>query len=199
MYLLPSEIFLTLYLLIPVALVVFRWQHAMTSGTLAMTCAALSWIFFNTFMVINPPDSGLAALVHFVIGWFWMLPLLGILLCVDFLLHEICVRFFRTSLRSRWGGILFRCIATVSLMVVFWGTTGWMSRERAIVEARRELSDHGYQIVGPADAVFAEGHWIVRYPQSAFKEISLNRNGGMSWIGGPENYPDRMAGETTSL
>lgn len=185
MYLLPSEIFLTLYVLIPMSLVVYRWQHPVGRVTLTMACAAASWLFFNACMVINPPDSGFGGLVYFVTGWFWMLPLFGILLGIDFIIHLIWMKFVPTLPRERLGRVFFRGVAAVSILVAFWGLVGQMSKERAIVEAGRELSDQGYQIVGPADAEFAEGHWIVRYPESEFIEICLNRNGSMHWIGGP--------------
>jgi hypothetical protein len=185
MYLLPSEIFLSLYLLIPIALVAFQWRSSVGWVWLTMVGAAASWLFCNAALFLDPPDNGFAGLVYFATGWFWMLPPLWLLLAMDFIIHKICVKSGLLPLRQHFGGVVFRGISSVSLMVVLWGLVGWTSRERAIVEARRELSDQGCQIVGPEDAVFSNGRWIVRYPESGFKEICLTRNGRMFWIGGP--------------
>lgn len=185
MYLLPAEIFLSLYLLIPMALVAFRWQHSIGWGTLTMACAVSSWIFFNALMIISPPDHGLARLVYFVTGWFWMLPILFLLLCMEFIIRWIWVKLDLPSLRERFGEVFLKGISSVSTLILLWGLVGQMSRERALVEARRELSGLGYQTVGPADAVFSKGHWIIRYPETDFKEICLHRDGRMAWIGSP--------------
>ncbi|MBK1815239.1 hypothetical protein JIN84_06420 [Luteolibacter yonseiensis] len=185
MYLLPSEILLSLYLLIPVAIVAFHWRNAVGWVWSSVACAALSWLFSNTAMFLYPPDNGLANFVTFVMGWFWMLPPLWLLLSVDSIIQRIWMRSSRLPLRRHLGGVVFRHVSIISLVIMSWGMLGWMSRDRAVVEAGRELSERGYQIVGPEEAVFSKGRWIVRYPESDFGEICLTRNGRMAWIGGP--------------
>ena len=185
MNLLPSEIFAVLYLLIPMGLVAYRWQYDIAWWKLWLICASLSWVFFNTYMAIDPPNNGFANFVYLVTGWFWMLPMFGLMLFSDLLLMRIFRNISQSPWRSRLGRIGFSTFLVASALCFLWGLFGQMSRDRAIIEARNELLNRGYEIVGPEDAVFLDRHWVIRYPESKFQEIRLNRNGSMSWIGGP--------------
>lgn len=185
MDLLPSEIFACLYFLVPLGLITYHWQYRVSGRCLTAICAGLSWIFCFLLMTFDPPDNGFTGLFYLVSGWFWMLPLFGLLWWVSEKGGREWEGSEESSSKRRLGRIAFVGISVFSIFCFSWGWLGQMSRERALVEARRAVTANGFRIVGPEEPVFEDGAWTVRYPQTEFKEIRLERNGAMAWIGSP--------------
>ncbi len=179
--------FAFLYLLIPMSLVFYRWMSGVARWKLIIICSILSWVFFNTLMWLDPPDNGFANYVYLVSGWVWMIPLFLILLGIDFGITYLWHRKsrFHHYLQARIGVYLFGFSALSIAFCIFIGLFGQMSKAQAIAEARRALTDRGYDPAGTEEASFEQGQWTVRYPETQFKEIRLYRNGRMNWIGGP--------------
>lgn len=76
MYLLPIEIYLSLLLLIPLGVCFAKWRFSISWKLATAVCAALSWMYFNLWMMrLDPPENGFAGLVYLVTGWFWLLPI----------------------------------------------------------------------------------------------------------------------------
>ncbi len=181
----PTEVFLSLYLTIPLGLLALRWSRGIHRSILFGVCAILSWMFFNGFMAISPPDNGYANYVYLVSGWFWMLPFFSLLMGLDVLITFIW-RPFHGSLRQRAiGRFAFIGLLVISVFCALWGVYGQMSESSAVKAARYELEKRGYIISGREQPAFVQGHWIIRYPDTDFREIRLHRDGSMSWIGGP--------------
>jgi hypothetical protein len=185
MYLLPIEIFIMLYFLIPLGVIAYQWKQDTSWWKLTIAASVLSWLFFNASMRIDPPDNGFANAVYYVSGWFWMLPLLGLLYIFSLGFNLVFKNFSNSTLRKDIGKYGFRVFSVLSTFCVLWGVFGQMNSERAIAEARKQLKKYNYTISGREYAVFEDGHWIVKYPDTDFKEIGLQRNGSISWIGGP--------------
>lgn len=182
MNLLPIELYLVLAGVIPLGLCFAKWNFAMSWIVAWVICAGISWIYFNLWMMIlDPPDNGFANFVYLVTGWFWLLPIFGILF-VGFRLVEMC---HKSAEKSKVAAVGFNTCAGMTAVIVLWNFVGWMSAERAVREARLELEERGYRPSGREIPDFEGGHWIIRYPDTDFGEIRLTRNGRMSWIGGP--------------
>ncbi len=182
MKLLPIELYLGLILVIPLGVCFAKWRFEASWTAALLACAGMSWLYFNLWMmVLDPPDNRLANYVFLISGWVWLLPVFGLFVGV-FCLFEL-----RLSLptMTKVGKSGFLVCVGVMILIVLWNLFGRMSSERAIVEARKELIERGYEPSGRELPVYLEGHWIVRYPDTQFGEIRLHRNGRMSWIGGP--------------
>lgn len=182
MDLLPIELYLGLLLLIPLAICFAKWGWSLTWKVSAIICAAVSWLYFNLWMGwLDPSDNGFANAVYLFTGWFWMLPIF-VFFCLPFKLIEnrLCA-----ETKFRIGRYGFTLIGIISAAVLMWNVTGRMSEERAVRAAREELIKRGYEPRGRELPSFEGGHWIVRYPDTDFREIRLSKNGKMSWIGGP--------------
>lgn len=182
MDLLPIEVYLGLVFTIPLTICFAKWRWSLTWKMSAAICAGASWIYFNLWMSkLDPPENGFANAVYLVTGWFWFLPILGVIL-MPFKLVEVRMGMARRSQIGRYG---IGAFGTLSVVLFLWGVAGRMSEERALRAAREELIERGYHPNGRELPAFVEGHWIVRYPDTDFGEIRLTRNGRMSWIGGP--------------
>jgi hypothetical protein len=180
--LLPIEIYLLLVAVIPVGVCFVKWKRSLTWWSATMLCAAMSWIYFNLWMmVLDPPDNGFTNAVYFVTGWVWLLPVFGL---VAMIFRAIESRFPGVS-ESRGAVLGYQLCVGLTAAIVIWNLVGRMSMERAVVEARHQLRQRGYDLRGREAADYEAGAWIVRYPDSDFGEIRLTRNGKMSWIGGP--------------
>ncbi len=181
MYLLPIELYLLLVVVIPLGVCFAKWKYALRWKIAIVWCAALSWIYFNLAMALNPPENGFANAVYLVSGWVWLLPVLGLIGGVFRIVES------RVSPISqlRIGSHGYRICAGFSAAVLFWNIFGRMSEERALIEARQQLEQRGYEPTGRELPEYDDGHWIIRYPDTGFGEIRLTRNGSMSWIGGP--------------
>jgi hypothetical protein len=180
--LLPIEIYLSLMAVIPVGVCFAKWQHALTWWSATMVCAAISWMYFNLWMmVIDPPDNGFASAVYFLTGWVWLLPAFGL---VAMIFKSIESRFPGVS-ESKVAVIGYQVCIGLTAAILIWNLVGRMSMERAVVEARHQLRQRGHEPLGKEVASHEAGAWIVRYPDSDFGEIRLTRNGRMAWIGGP--------------
>lgn len=182
MNLTPIEFYLTLAIVIPLGICFAKWKYSHRWIAAAAICAALSWIYFNLWMgLLDPPDNGFANFVYFVSGWFWLLPIFGVL----FLIFRLMERCISEPIRLKIGTVGFSVCSIFALLVLVWNFSGRMSMDRAITEARYQLRQRGHEPVGRELPTYEDGHWIVRYPDSSFGEIRLTRNGKMSWIGGP--------------
>lgn len=181
MNLLPIEIYFLLVAIIPLGVCFAQWKYSARWKMAVVWCAAISWIYFNLSVIFNPPDNGFVNAVYLVSGWFWLLPLLGIIGGV--------FRFVESRLsparQVQIGSQGYRICAGISIAVLFWNIFGRMSEERAILEARQQLRQRGYEPAGREIPAYHDGHWTIRYPDNLFGEIRLTRNGSMSWIGGP--------------
>lgn len=180
-HLLPVEWYLFLILIIPLGVCFLKWARSLDWPVAALICAASSWVYLNLMMKFAPPNNGFAIAVYFVSGWLWLLPFFGVyFLIFNFLLGWISAE--RQKILGRGG---FRLCATLTLAILAWNLFGRMSEERAVIEARQQLEERGYQPHGQENPVYEDGHWFVRYPETDFKEIKLTRNGQMAWITGP--------------
>lgn len=74
-------------------------------------------------------------------------------------------------------------ICSVSAFCMFWGVFGWIGEEGAIEVAEYALKRRGYTPQGEVIAELNGGQWTLYYPETEFKEIGLDQNGRMSWIG----------------
>ena len=180
--LLPIEIYMVLVAVIPVGVCFAKWKWCLTWRFATLICAAMSWVYFNLWMMfLDPPDNGFAYAVYFVTGWFWLLPFFGVISVI----FQVIESRFPDASGSKVAVLGFRVCAGVTAVIVVWNLGGWMSMERAVVEARHELLKRGCDPRGREIAIFERGSWTVRYPDSDFREIRLMRNGKMLWIGGP--------------
>jgi hypothetical protein len=180
--LLPIETYLFLVAVIPLGVCFAKWKRALTWGSAMLICAAMSWVYFNLWMmVLDPPDNGFAGAVYFVTGWLWLLPVFG-LVAVIFRVVESC---FPGASESKGAVLGYHACVGVTAAIMIWNLVGRMSMERALVEGRHQLRERGYDPRGREIPVYERGAWVVRYPESDFWEIRLTRNGKMSWIGGP--------------
>ena len=182
MNLTPIGLYLFLLLIIPLGMCFWMWKVSSNWLITAGICAVLSWIYFNFWMMkLDSPDNGFVNAVYFVTGWFWLLPIFGIGWAI-FRLLEIRLA---NQQRQKVGSIGFIVCCVVTGIIVAWNLFGGMSEKRAIIEARYQLKKRGYEPKGRVVSVYEGGHWVIRYPDTDFREIRLTRNGGMSWIGGP--------------
>lgn len=182
MHLSPIEIYLALLVVIPLGVCFAKWKFAIGWLSALLICAASSWLYFNLWMAkLDPPDNGFTNLVYFVSGWFWLLPLFG----VFFIGFRLIEKRLSISTRLNVGARGFKVCANITILIVVWNFVGRMSAERAVIEAREELRERGYEPAGREIPEYKQGSWIVRYPDTDFGEIRLTRNGNMSWIGGP--------------
>ena len=169
-------------IVIPLGICFAKWKFSIRWLVATLFCAGLSWIYFNLWMVIlDPPDNGFANFVYLISGWFWLLPVFGIFAVIFRLIEGRLSQ----STQDKVGSRGFTICSTVSVIIIIWNLFGWMSEQRAITEARRELIKNGYNPEGRENPKYYKGHWIIRYPDTEFGEIRLSRNGKMSWIGGP--------------
>ncbi|MCW1886631.1 hypothetical protein OKA04_17970 [Luteolibacter flavescens] len=181
MNLLPIETYLLLIVIIPVGVCLAKWRHSLSWWSATAACAAISWVYFNLWMaVLDPPDNGFANAVYFVTGWAWLLLPFALVAPIFRLIESRCPG----EATCRMVSIGYRLCLMLTGAIVIWNLIGNMGKERAIVEARRELREHGYEPVGEEVPHREFGGWIIRYPDSDFGEIRLTRNGRMSWIGG---------------
>ena len=182
MNLLPIEVYLFLLAVVPLGTCFAKWKYSVTWTVAAAVCAALSWVYFNFWMVVlDPPENGFTGAVYFFSGWLWMLPVFAILL-LPFRLVE---KRLPSGRKSQIGACGFSICAGIAALVVIWNLFGRMSESRAIAQARQELHRLMYEPRGSEVPTYETGHWIIRYPDCDFGEIRLTRNGRMSWIGGP--------------
>ncbi len=180
--LLPIEIYLFLVVVIPLGVCFAKWGYDMTWLKATFLCACLSWVYFNLWMgKLYPPDNGFANLVYFVSGWFWLLPIFA-LCAIGFWFADRRWPTIKDSGFAQCGALV---CAGITAVIVLWNLGGWMSEDRAVTEARQQLSQRGYEPKGREIPEYQRGHWTVRYPDTDFGEIRLDRNGRMSWIGGP--------------
>ncbi len=176
----PVELYHLLFGVIPLGFCFGQWKYQWRGWTTALLCACASWLYFQLWMVrFDPPDHGLTVLVYFVTGWFWMLPLLGLLMLAFRWLDPR----LSASKRAKMARLGFRCCVVSVVLIVAWNFCGRMSATRAVREARRELKEHGYQPHGREEPFYRRGYWVVRYPETEFGEIGLSRNGKTAWIG----------------
>lgn len=181
MNLLPIELYLYLFGIIPVGLCFAKWRFGLRWRVTAGWCAALSWVYCNLAMLLYPPENGFARFVYLVTGWFWLLPLFLLLAALFHFIGRKMVGDLKVK-AGRWG---FQACALAAAGILAWSVFGHMSQERAVIEARSELRKRGLEPRGKEIPAWEDGHWIIRYPECEFKEIRLNRNGQFSWIGGP--------------
>ena len=182
MNLLPIELYMFLLAVVPLGACFAKWKYSVTWTVATLVCAALSWVYFNLWMmVLDPPDNGFAGAVYFFSGWLWMLPIFAFF-ALPFRLVE---NRLTTGRKSQIGAFGFSVCAGVTALVLIWNLFGNMSESRAIIQARLELHKNDLEPRGKQIPVYEDGHWIVRYPECDFGEIRLTRNGKMSWIGGP--------------
>lgn len=182
MNLLPIEIYLILLVIVPLGVCFAKWKNSGTWIGSMVICAALSWVYFNLWMmVLYPPDNGFTSAVYFITGWLWMLPIFAVVL----LPFRIVENRLTSERKTEIGFFGYRVCAWIAGLVLIWNLFGWMSESRAVIQARQELRLRDLEPRGKQIPVYEDGHWIVRYPECAFGEIRLTRNGKMSWIGGP--------------
>jgi hypothetical protein len=182
MYLLPIEIYLSLFLVIPLGVCFAKWKFLISWKVAVVICAALSWLYFNFWMMhLDPPDNGFANAVYFLTGWFWLLPVFGLFAAVFRLMENRLA----VPVKSIFAIFGYKTCTAFTVMVLIWNVLGGMSADRALIEARLQLKTRGFEPMGREIPEYANGHWIVRYPDAEFREIRLTRNGKMLWIGGP--------------
>ncbi len=179
MYLLPIEICLALVIVIPAGVCFAKWKWEWTSMSAVFICAVLSWVYFFLAMNFDPPDNGFSNLFYLVTGWFWLLPVLFVLLPV----FAFAKRKVGRQRAAEVGSTGFIWCARLTIAILIWNVIGRPSENRAVQEARKELRRNGHEPVGRELPSYRQGHWVIRYPDSTFKEIGLTRNGRMSWIG----------------
>lgn len=194
MNLLPIDLYLWLFPLVPFSLCWAGWGCGLRFRSAVLMCAPLSWGFFMLwFGVLDPPRNPVTGLSYAVTGWFWMLPLLGagwlLFRGVGHLLGED-----RRRVAGRFGWIACTGVAAVLLG---WGLFGRMSGARAVHEARQQLISRGHSVGGPAETGWQRGrwtyfgwrpgHWVVGFPEVEAGEVALTRNGRLVWIGGPSH------------
>ena len=182
MNLLPIDLYLVLVLVVPLGVCFGKWRYGIKWPVAAIVCGALSWIYFNLWMLeFDPPGNGFAQVFYLISGWFWLLPAF-----IGFLFVFRCAeRRLSRELQQKIGSLGFMLCFLVTVGVVGWNLFGAMGEQRAVAEARQQLEKRGLEPIGRALPEYEDGHWIVRYPDTSFKEIRLTRNGRMSWIGGP--------------
>ncbi len=182
MNLLPIEIYMFLLAVIPLGICFAKWKYLLPWTVATLICAALSWVYLNLWMmVLDPPDNGFTSFVYLVSGWLWMLPIFAVFL-LPFRLME---NRLTTEKKSQIGACGFSICAGITALILLWNLFGRMSENRAIIQARLELHRRGLEPRGKQIPIYEDGHWVVRFPECEFREISLTRNGRMSWIGGP--------------
>lgn len=130
---------------------------------------------------LDPPENGFSNFVYLVTGWFWLLPIFGVLRMVFGLVES------RLSNESRQvaGRRGFKVCSIITAIIVVWNLFGRMSEPRALTEARHLLEQKGYKAEGREIPDYVGGQWIIRYPDTEFGEIRLTRNGRMERIGQP--------------
>ncbi|MFK7785260.1 MAG: hypothetical protein AB8B56_09095 [Crocinitomicaceae bacterium] len=181
MHLTPIELYLILLFVVPLGVCFWKWKSSSKWLLAAGICAALSWGYFNLWMAkLDPPDNGFANAVYIVTGWFWFLPVFGVV----GLIFRVIERYLPIERRIKIGSVGFIACVSVSCIIVAWNLFGCMSEQRALTEARHQLEERGYEHQGREIPVYVDGHWIVSYPDTDFGEIRLTRNGKLSWIGG---------------
>lgn len=182
MNLLPIELYLSLILIIPIGVCFAKWSLDINWLTASLTCAFLSWLYFNLwFFELDPPENGFTTYFYFLSGWFWLLPFLGAFI----ILFHFVEKLLSKQTRQKTGVIGSVICLVITATIVIWNFVGRMSPQRAITEARSELIQRGYVPYGREIPDYQDGHWIIKYPDTEFGEIRLHRNGRLSWIGGP--------------
>ena len=179
MNLLPIELYLVLLGVIPLGLCFAKWKFGMSWKLALILCAGISWIYFNLWMKLDPPNNGFTSVAYLVSGWFWLLPIFA----VFFVIFRLIETRPSSVGRSQIAMVGFNTCAGITAVIVLWNLVGRMSADRAVTQARLELKELGYKPRGREIPDFEDGHWIIRYPDSDFGEIGLDRNGRMSWIG----------------
>jgi len=176
----PIEIFMTQFLLLPIGVCFTRWAFSFSWVSAFLLCAAVSWVFINLSLWLDPADNGFANVVNLFLGWVYLLPVMGL----SSLLFLIAGKKMNPEKRATVGRLGIKVIITIFAISLVWNLVGWMPESRAIKEAANRLSEHSYSPTGDPQARLEAGKWIVYYPESEFKEIGLTRNGKVSWIGG---------------
>lgn len=177
----PIELYQILLIVLPLGVCFGKWRYSLRWTGAAAVCAALSWIYFNLwFGKLDPADNGFTNAFYGLTGWFWLLPPF-VLFGMVFRRVERHVSSERRRTLAGWG--LHTCGA-VTALIVAWNLFGRISEQRALKEARHLLEQRGYQREGREMPAYEDGRWIIRYPDSDFREIGLTRNGRLSWIGG---------------
>lgn len=155
-----------------------KWWHLFAGA------AAASWVMSNAALLVDAPDNGVAYAASMIVGWI----IYPILLLPVWILDLAARRVIPTlrqkpELSAGVNAIVNGAHWVVALGLVY-GLFGWIPEGGALVAARKELIERGYTIIGEPRPRWVWGEWRIEYPESDFSQITLDRNGRMTSIGG---------------
>ena len=181
----PIDAMFLLMVVVPVAFVFARFGIPWITWKLIWILTPIaSWLIVNVALWLSPPDNGFTTTVQILLGWLWMLPVMVALWLLQAFIVYFAPRLPATPSFQRTSRVGLYVTAAIAAMLLLYGMFGWISSERAIQVATRQLTRMGHPPQTQPHATWSSYHWTVRFGNAEGPFIDVSRNGDLLGGGG---------------